>query len=78
MTALRNRKTRLSFETDQEIRYRGKMRPVVVHPNPWYCTVRLKGSRICYDVSWETIFAKGAQLFADKQKAERKAARRAR
>jgi hypothetical protein len=30
MTALRERKTRLTFETDQEVRYRGKMRAPIV------------------------------------------------
>lgn len=78
MTPLRDRKTRLTFETDQELRYRGRLRPVVVMPQPWFCAVRLKGTRVAYEISWETIFKHAAQIFADKQREERKSKRRGR
>jgi hypothetical protein len=77
MTALRERRTRLVFETDQEMRHRGKRRPILVMPQPWYCSVRLKGTRAVYDIAWETIFMHAAQLVADKARAERRAARKA-
>ena len=78
MTTLRTRKTRLSFETDQEVRYRGKMRPLIVEPSPWFCVVRLKGTRLRYEIPWYAVFMKGAQLLADKQREDRKAARKKR
>lgn len=73
MTTLRDRKTRLIFETDQHIRYRGKLRAVIVCPSPWLCAVRLKGTRVVYEISWETVFTRAAQIVADGQRAERKA-----
>jgi len=76
MTALRNRKRRLKFETDQEIRYRSKMRPVIVEPNAWFCAVRLKGTRVRYEIAWETIFKRAAMIHADKLRAERKLKRK--
>jgi hypothetical protein len=68
MTTLRSRKTRLTFETDQEVRYRGKMRPLIVEPTPWMCGVRLKGTRIRYEIPWYAIFLKGAQICADEKR----------
>ena len=75
MAALRDRKTRLTFETDQELRYLGKLRAIVVQPNPWFCAVRLKGTRVVYEIAWETIFTRAAQIFAEKQREERRACR---
>ena len=74
MTALRARRTKLSFETDREIRGRA----IVVEPTPWVCVIRLKGLRHRFEVPWDTIFTKGALLSADKLRAERKAARKMR
>lgn len=53
-------------------------RAIVVHPNPFYCTVRLKGTKQSYDVAWTTIFETGARILADKARAEKRAARRKR
>lgn len=68
--------TRLSLETDVEIRYRGTMRPIIVEPGPFYCKLRLKGTQLGYEVSWESMFIRGAALFAERQKRERKEARK--
>jgi hypothetical protein len=76
MTTLRDRKTRLTFETDQELRYRGKLRPVIVMPQPWLCAVRLKGTQTTYEISWETIFKHAAQLAANRLREERKTRRK--
>ncbi len=78
MKRIAERKSRLTFETDQEIRYRGKMRAVIVEPSPFFCTVRLKGSRVRYEVPWYAVYLKGAQIFADQQREQRKAARKSR
>jgi len=72
LTTLRSRKTRLTFETDQEVRYRGKMRPLIVEPTPYFCGVRLKGTRVLYEVPWYTVFLKGAQIFADEKRRDKK------
>jgi len=72
MTALRNRKSKLSFATDREIRGRA----IVVEPSPWVCAVRLKGTRQRYEISWDTIFVHAAQLAANKLRAERLEARK--
>jgi hypothetical protein len=75
MTSLRERKTKLSFETDREMRYRGKSRAIVVMPQPFYCSVRLKGTRQVFDIAWDTIYMKAAQIAAEKARAERKGKR---
>jgi hypothetical protein len=72
MTSLRERKTRLSFETDATLRNR----EIIVEPTPWMCIVRLKGKRTRYEISWSTIFVKAAEIAADKLRQERKEARR--
>jgi hypothetical protein len=77
-SARNKRKTRLKFETNQELRYRGKLRPLVVHAQPWLCEVRLKGTRLRFEISWESIYTHAAQLAADRMRAERKAKRSAR
>jgi hypothetical protein len=57
MTALRERKTRLTFETDQEVRYRGQDASCVAK------SVVLRGStgrgtRVVYEIGWRTIFTR--------------------
>jgi len=76
MTALRERKSKLQFETDRELKYRGKYRAIVVHPQPFYCSVRLKGTRQSFDIAWDTIYFHAATIAADKARAEKKAARK--
>jgi hypothetical protein len=73
MTTLSQRKTKLTFETDNSLRGRA----LVVEPQPLYCSIRLKGTRKRYDINWETIFYHAAEIAADRLRAERKAARKA-
>lgn len=80
MTKLSERKTRLQFTTDAEVRYRGKLRAVVVEvENGFTASVRLAGTRQRYQFSWEGVFVHAADRFArmerDRKKAERKARR---
>ncbi len=75
MTSLATRKTRLSFETDAEVRYRGKMRSIVIEANDTYnATVRLKGTRQRLEISWLAVHDLAAKIAADRERAARKAA----
>lgn len=79
MTKLSERKTKLQFTTGAEVRYRGKMRPVVVEvSNEFIASVRLAGTRQRYPIAWETIFVKATEIAADHLRRDRKLARQAR
>ena len=78
MTKLSERKTRLCFTTDAEIRYRGKLRPIVVEvENGFHATVRLAGTRQRYPFSWHGLFTHAADLFARQEKERRRQERAA-
>jgi len=73
MTKLRDRKTKLSFTTDAEVRYRGKLRAVVVEvQNGFIASVRLAGTRQRYEFSWHGLHDWAAANFARQEKARRK------
>jgi hypothetical protein len=78
LTSLRHRKTRLVIETDAEIRYRGKYRAVIIEPAPMICVARLKGTRVRYEMSWQSIFERAAHITAERERQERKLKRRQR
>lgn len=79
MTKLAERKTRLSFVTDAEMRYRGKMRAVVIEiDSPHTATARLQGTRVRYPFSWEGVFVQAADRFAKMERERRKLERKAR
>ena len=73
---LSQRKSRLAFTTDAEVRYRGKFRAVVIEvDNPFTASVRLAGTRQRYPFSWHWLHDQAADLFArterDRKKKER-------
>ena len=69
MTKLSQRKTKLTFITDAEVRHRGKMRPVVVEAhNGFTASVRLQGTRQRYDFSWHGLHDWAAELHARRKK----------
>jgi hypothetical protein len=85
VTKISKRKTRLSFETDAEMRGWGSVtvdkksrrvpvsRAVIVDvDNGWHGTVRLKGTRQGYDFSWEGLFLWAVEQKVQKDRAERK------
>jgi len=81
MTKISARKTRLSFETDAEIRAWGTvgkrrrpvMRPVIVSvDNGFVGTARLKGTRRTFPFSWEGLFLWAIEQKVAKERAERK------
>jgi hypothetical protein len=79
MTKLSQRKTRLQFTTGAEVRYRGKLRAVIVEvENEFTASVRLAGTRQRYEFSWHGLHDWAADLFARREKARRKAEREAR
>lgn len=77
MTALATRRTKLTVETADTIRERGKLREVILEfSSPYYCTVRLKGQRTRYALSYGAIFNRAVALAVEKARAERKEQRR--
>lgn len=75
MTSLANRKTRLVFTTVDEIRERGKSRPVVIEARLDYAVVRLLGMRTAFPISYGAIYHAAAKIAADQKRAERRARR---
>lgn len=79
MTKLSDRKTRLCFTTDAEIRYRGRMRAIVIEvENGYHASARLAGTRQRYPFSWEWLFKSSADLFAQRERIRRREERAAR
>jgi hypothetical protein len=79
MTKLSERKTRLCFTTDAEVRYRGKLRAVIVEvENGFHANVRLAGTRQRYPFSWEGLYQRAAELFARAERERRRQDRAAR
>ena len=84
MTKISSRKTKLSFETDAEVRSWGSikkrrrpvMRTVIVDvDNGWHGSVRLKGTRQRYEFSWEGLYLRAVEQFVRKQREEKKRAK---
>jgi hypothetical protein len=88
MTKISKRKTRLSFETDAEMRGWGSItvdkekkktrrvpvtRAIIVDvDNAFHGTVRLKGTRQTFDFSWEGLFLWAVEQKVMKERAEKK------
>ena len=64
MTPLSKRRTKLTFETNNEVRYRGKYRSVIVEAQPEMALLRLRGTRTAFPVSWEALYHLAAKLEA--------------
>lgn len=79
MTKLTERKSKLVFTAEAAERYRGKLRNIVIEPgNDGYnLTVRLHGTRVRYPLSWNCVFTLAAKKFAEQQRQEKIAARKA-
>lgn len=76
MTALTARRTRLTFETADCTRERGRLREVIIEAQPYLCVVRLKGTRRRLEISWAGIYNAAARLSAEKARAEKAEARK--
>jgi hypothetical protein len=78
MTALKQRKTRLTFETGCEVRERGAYRTVVIETaSEFSAFVRLKGTRTRYAFDWASVYGMAVKQFVSQQRAEKAAARKA-
>ena len=76
MAKLADRKTRLQFTTGAEVRYRGKLRAVVVEvENAFTANVRLAGTRLRYPFSFHGLHDWAAELFARQERDRRRVAR---
>lgn len=73
MTKLATRKSKLRFTTGAEVRYRGKLRPVIVEvENEFHATIRLAGTRQRYPFSFRGLHDYAADLFARQERDRRK------
>lgn len=71
MTRLSERKSRLAFASDEERRYRGRMRVVVIEAeekNGFTATVRLAGTRMRYPFGWGEVFDHAAERYAGQER----------
>lgn len=75
MTSLAKRKTRLSFETSDTFRYRGRQRQIVIEATEFTASVRLKGTRQRYEISWAGVFDQAVKIHVDRLRAEKRARR---
>jgi hypothetical protein len=78
VTRLSERKIKLQFTTDAEVRYRGKQRAVIVEVNNGFtASGRLAGTRQRYEFSWHGLHDWAADLHARRERERRKAEREA-
>lgn len=79
MTKLPGRKSRLLIETSDTVRERGKLREIIVEPDPqgYTVAVRLKGTRARFHISWSGIYNAAVKIEVERQRQERKAQRKA-
>jgi len=74
MQKLANRKSMLRFVTEDTVRYRGKLRRVVVEVSRCGYTgeIRLEGTRARFPFSWAGLYQSAAARAEAKARAERK------
>jgi hypothetical protein len=78
MKKIAERKSRLSFITNQVARYKGREREIVIEVFPEHAAVRLLGTRTRYEVSWRGVFDLAAEIYARREKERRKTERKIR
>jgi hypothetical protein len=71
VTSLAERKTRLVFETSDQVRERGAWRSVIVEAHPGYAVVRLKGLRGRFEICYGTVYQAAAHIAAERNRRER-------
>ena len=76
MRSLAERKTRLVFETSDQVRERGAWRSVIVEAHPGYAVVRLKGLRGRFEICYGTVYQEAARIAAERKRRERAASKR--
>jgi hypothetical protein len=76
VTSLAERKTRLVFETSDQVRECGAWRPVIVEAHAGYAVLRLKGLRGRFEICYGTVYQQAARIAAERARAEKKAAKK--
>lgn len=66
------RKTKLTFVTDDLVRFRGRLRPVVVDVYPTTADIRLQGTRTRYPISWAAIYDRACKIAAEIRRSEKR------
>ncbi len=72
MTSLADRKTRLVFETSDQVLERGAYRPVIIEAHPGYAVLCLKGPRTRYEICYGTVYQQAARIAAERRRAEKR------
>jgi hypothetical protein len=73
VTSLSDRKTKLVFETSDQVRERGAWRTVIVEARPGHCVLRLKGCRTSFTLCYGTAYQVAQKLAADAARREKAA-----
>jgi len=76
MTRLSDRRTRTVFETGSAIRERGRLRPIVVEAHNSFATLRLKGTRKSFTLTYDAMYSLAAKQEADALRRERAIAKK--
>jgi hypothetical protein len=76
MSKLATRKTKLTFETADEMRERGQYRQVIVEAQPTFAVLRLKGLRKTVTITWAGIYSYATKLEVEHAKALKEAAKK--
>jgi hypothetical protein len=71
MTALSQRKSKLTFETGDTMRERGRSREIIIEAEDTFAYVRLKGTRTRFAIEWSAIYTAATKLAAAQQRRER-------
>jgi hypothetical protein len=77
MTALSQRKSKLTFETGDTVRERGRSREIIIEAENTFAYVRLKGTRTRFMIEWSAIYSAAAKLAAAQRRREKLAGKRA-
>lgn len=77
MTRIAERSTRLVIESSDEIRNNGSYRAVTAELKPRTVSVRLKGEKTSYDISWGAIWEMAVKASVEAKIREAKAKKKA-
>ena len=72
MTNLSKRKSKLTFETEDVLKERGKFRQVIIEAQPHVAYVRLKGMREAFPISYGAIYHMAAKIAANEKRLAKK------
>lgn len=77
MSELAKRHTRLKFTTEDAVRYRGRLRRIVVEVDRDCCTahIRLEGTHTRFPISFAGIYNHAVKIHVEQQLREKKSAR---